>query len=165
MRVYVGLGSNQGDSIDLLRRALTDLSRLPHSAVTAVSSLYRSKPMGPVVQPDFVNAVVALETSLEPRDLLRALQGMETAHGRVRTELRWGPRTLDLDVLVYGDVVMRSDDLVIPHPGIAERSFVLIPLLEIAPNLAIPGVGTVRELAARCAPTELQVLPTPLAPL
>lgn len=165
MRVYVGFGSNQGDSIDLLRRALTDLSRLPHSAVTAVSSLYRSKPMGPVAQPDFVNAVVALETTLAPLELLRALQDIEAAHGRVRTDLRWGPRTLDLDILVYDDVVMQSDELVVPHPGIADRSFVLIPLLEIAPDLAIPGIGAVRALAARCARADLEVLPTSLTPL
>lgn len=165
MRVYVGLGSNQGDSVGLLRRALTDLGRLPHSTVVVASSLYRSKPMGPVAQPDFVNAVVALETTLAPRDLLRALQGIETAHGRVRTDLRWGPRTLDLDILVYGEMVMRSDDLVIPHPGIADRRFVLIPLLEIAPDLAIPGVGAVRVLAARCARAELEALPTSLTPL
>lgn len=106
--------------------------------------------MGPSGQPDYVNAVVAVRTALPPLTLLRILQDVENQHGRVRTGEQWGPRTLDLDLLLYGDESCATDLLTIPHPGIAEREFVLQPLFEIAPDLTVPGLGPVRSLLQNC---------------
>ena len=144
---YSGLGSNLEDPSAQIRRATWHLERLPDSDVQELSSLYRSAPFGPVAQPDFVNAVAIMETSADGPSLLRALQGIEDAMGRVRGSERWGPRVIDLDLLVLGDVQIESEDLVIPHPGIAERNFVLLPLREIAPDLIIPGLGPVKDIA------------------
>lgn len=116
----------------------------------AVSSFYRNPPLGIAEQPDFVNAVAALLTRLGPHELLAALKGIEAAHGRDRTKGdRWGPRILDLDLLLHGRTRCATDGLTLPHPGIAERNFVLFPLLEIAPGLELPGSGPVANLAAR----------------
>ena len=110
------------------------------------SSLYRSSPLGGIEQPDFINAVAAVETALPPPDLLGQLQAIERIRGRVDARIRWGPRVLDLDLLVYGNSVIDDPDLTVPHPGIAARNFVLLPLREIAPDLDIPGLGFVRDL-------------------
>ena len=120
---------------------------VPETGLGARSSLYRSAPFGPVPQADFVNAVVALDTGLRPAALLRALQAIEDALGRDRSTVRWGPRAIDLDLLLYGEEVIQSDVLTVPHPGIAERNFVLLPLREIAPQLVIPGLGPLAEIA------------------
>jgi 2-amino-4-hydroxy-6-hydroxymethyldihydropteridine diphosphokinase len=114
----------------------------------ASSSLYRTPPMGPPGQADYINAVACLETALSPHALLDALQALERAHERVRT-VRWGPRTLDLDLLLYDQLEIADERLTVPHPGLTLRAFVLLPLLQIAPTLQLPGLGSVAELAAR----------------
>lgn len=124
----------------------------------ACSSLYRSAPLGPANQPDYVNAVMAVETALAPLALLDALQALETAFGRVRHGERWGPRTLDLDILLYGSEILATDRLTVPHPGLAEREFVLYPLQEIAPDLNIPGLGPLADLVRRCPRRGLSVI-------
>lgn len=151
MRVtaYVGIGSNLDGPAAHVTRAFDDLSRLPDTRVTARSPLYKSPPMGPQGQPDFINAVAALETGLGAPALMQALLGIERRHGRRRDGTRWGPRSLDLDLLLYGDTLSDAPELVLPHPGMHERAFVLYPLADIAPGLVIPGSGTVEELCAR----------------
>jgi len=143
---YVGLGSNLEDPLGQIRRALDELARIPETHVTARSPLYKSPPLGPQHQPDYINAVAALDTGLAPLELLAALREIETRHGRRRDGTRWGPRSLDLDILLYGELVMSTPELSLPHPGLPERAFVLYPLHDIAPLLAVPGKGTVREL-------------------
>ena len=154
VRAYVGLGSNLDDPVAQVRSALDELGELPHTLRVAQSSLYRSPPMGPAGQPDYVNAVAVLDTGLEPRALLRELQAIEARHGRVRGAERWGPRTLDLDLLVYGDWCSSDPGLTVPHPGIGERPFVLWPLLEVAPGLRVPGLGVVRDLVRGLDPLQ-----------
>lgn len=149
VQAYVGLGSNLEQPEEQLLRALDELSRLPGTRLSASSGLYRNPPMGPVPQPDYVNAVAALETGLSPLELLDGLQAIEQAHGRVRIE-RWGPRTLDLDLLLYAERVIDEPRLQVPHPGLHERPFVLYPLAEIAPGLIIPGRGSLAEWLAQC---------------
>ena len=146
---YVGLGSNLEDPGAQVRRALDELGGIRNSRVTARSPLYKSPPLGPVDQPDYINAVAALDTGLAPLDLLAALRDIERRHGRQRDGTRWGPRSLDLDLLLYGDVAMATPELTLPHPGLPERAFVLYPLFDVAPQLAVPGRGTVRELRDR----------------
>jgi len=146
---YVGLGSNIGNGPVTLRNAIESIDRLPRTRVGRRSSFYRSPPMGVVNQRSFVNAVVQVETRLTAPALLLALHGIERRFGRVR-KLRWGPRTLDLDILVYGDSIMNREGLMIPHPGIPSRPFVLHPLAEIAPGLHIPGMGTACSLLRQC---------------
>jgi len=146
-RVYLGLGSNQGDSKMLLQRAVGDLSGLPGSRVVAVSALYLTAPIGGPEQPPFLNMVVALETTMTPLDLLEAVQDIEDAAGRTR-EVRWGPRTLDVDILWYHGFEATEGPLRVPHPRMEERRFVLEPLAEIAPDLMLPTGRTVREALA-----------------
>jgi 2-amino-4-hydroxy-6-hydroxymethyldihydropteridine diphosphokinase len=142
---FVGVGSNLDDPVRQVREAMRRLGEVPGCELFLVSSLYRSAPFGPVDQPDFVNAVVTLSTELGPRRLLDSFKSIERDMGR-EPGVRWGPRVIDLDLLVYGDAVVAEDDLVVPHPGIAERNFVLLPLVEIAPDLSIPGHGRVADL-------------------
>ncbi|RDS78859.1 2-amino-4-hydroxy-6-hydroxymethyldihydropteridine diphosphokinase [Dyella monticola] len=146
MRAYVALGSNLGDSRQHLMDAIQALAALPHTQVLERSLLYRTPPWGVVDQPDFLNAVVALETALKPHDLLDALLAIERAAGRQRHGERWGPRTLDLDLLHVEGTHMRSERLTLPHPHIADRAFVLLPLHDVAPELVIPGQGKVMDL-------------------
>lgn len=144
---YIGLGANLDDPARHVRRAVAELAALPQSKFGAVSRFYRTAPVGPRDQPDFVNAAVRLDTGLAPRTLLAALQDIERAHGRVRDGRRWGPRTLDLDILLYGDRSERQAGLTLPHPEIGRRAFVLVPLLDVAPpTLRIPGQGILAEL-------------------
>jgi 2-amino-4-hydroxy-6-hydroxymethyldihydropteridine diphosphokinase len=155
---YVGLGSNLEDPLGQIRRALDELDHIPGVRVTARSPLYRSPPLGPSDQPDYINSVAALDTGLAPLELLAALRGIETRHGRRRDGVRWGPRSLDLDILLYGDLVMSTPELTLPHPGLPERAFVLYPLFDVAPQLAVPGKGTVielRELVSGAPPLRL----------
>jgi 2-amino-4-hydroxy-6-hydroxymethyldihydropteridine diphosphokinase len=144
---YVGLGSNLDDPVRQLRVALAALGALPRTRLIASSALYRNPPMGPPDQPDFVNAVAGLLTTLPALELLHGLQSIEDAQGRRRDGPRWGPRTLDLDLLIYGDAELRSEALTLPHPGLVERPFVLVPLLEVAPGLRLPGGGRIARLA------------------
>jgi 2-amino-4-hydroxy-6-hydroxymethyldihydropteridine diphosphokinase len=145
---YVGIGSNQQGPRAQLARAFEELASLPETRLIARSRLYGTRPFGPVPQDDFVNAVAGLLTQLPPHGLLEQLRRIEVAHGRVR-DVRWGPRPLDLDLLVYGRVRQSDAELTLPHPGIVERNFVLYPLADFAPELDVPGLGRVAQLAAR----------------
>lgn len=160
--VFVGVGSNLADPRRQVTVALRELRDIAVTRVIASSSLYRSAPLaGPGVPPDqpaYINAVAHLETALAVDSLLDALQAVEARHGRVRSGERWGPRTLDLDILLYGDQRIDTPRLRVPHPGLAERDFVVHPLAEIAPDLDIPGLGPLRELLARCPQTGLERL-------
>ncbi|GLQ97368.1 2-amino-4-hydroxy-6-hydroxymethyldihydropteridine diphosphokinase [Dyella mobilis] len=146
MRAYVALGSNLGDSRRHLLDAMTALAELPSTELLLRSHLYRTPPWGVHDQPDFLNAVVALETSLPPHELLDALLGIERAAGRERQGERWGPRTLDLDLLHVAGEAVDDERLTLPHPHIAQRAFVLLPLNELAPELEIPRQGRVADL-------------------
>jgi 2-amino-4-hydroxy-6-hydroxymethyldihydropteridine diphosphokinase len=148
MPAYIGIGSNMDDPQQQVRGAFQALASLPDSLLIARSRLYRTRPFGPVQQGDFINAVAGLLTRLLPENLLAELRALEVAQGRRRTE-RWGPRTLDLDLLVYGDRTINTETLEVPHPGIAERGFVLAPLADIAPTLFVPGAGRVADLLQR----------------
>lgn len=143
-RAFVALGANIGEPVQHLRAAVRDLDALPGTRVVARSSLYRSAPVGLLNQPDFINAVVAVDTTLAPLELLRQLLAIETVHGRVRS-IPNAPRTLDLDLLLHGDSVQASTELTLPHPRMHERAFVLLPLLEIAPDTPLPGLGLARD--------------------
>ena len=145
---YLGLGGNQGNSKDILSGAIEDLRRTDG---TRCSSFYRTAPLGYEQQGDFLNAVCEIETSLSPGDLLNRLQTIETKAGRDRNGPRWGPRTLDIDLLLYGDWRQESTELTLPHPRMHQRAFVLYPLMEIAPGLLVPDRGTVEDLAKACA--------------
>jgi 2-amino-4-hydroxy-6-hydroxymethyldihydropteridine diphosphokinase len=148
-RVFIGLGSNLGEPLQQLASATKALAELPESADLKVSSFYRSAPLGPQGQPNYINAVAQLTTRLDADVLLTQLQAIEQLHGRKRDGERWGARTLDLDLLLYANSVINSERLTVPHPGLAERAFVLIPLADIAePGLTIPGFGTLRQLLA-----------------
>ena len=142
---YIGLGSNLDDPPAQIETAVRRLDRIPCSRVTTRSTLYRSAPFGPVEQPDFINAVVGLSTRLSARRLLKELKRIEARLGRV-PGVRWGPRAIDLDLLLLGDAVVREPGLTVPHPGIAERNFVLLPLREIAPDLVVPGLGRLADI-------------------
>ncbi|THK41913.1 2-amino-4-hydroxy-6-hydroxymethyldihydropteridine diphosphokinase [Methylophaga sp. SB9B] len=155
MLAYIGLGSNLENPLQQIKTAIDDLQSLADINIVSVSSLYQSPPMGPVDQPDYINAVLALETSLNPHQLLDALQSVEQLHGRVRKR-HWGERTLDLDILLYGDQILDDERLKIPHPGMHERAFVLYPLAEIAPDIEIPGIGTLQKILPSCPQGDLQ---------
>jgi len=154
---YIGLGANLGDAAATLTDAIEALGRLPQSRLVRASSLYGSKPVGYLDQPDFINAVAAVETALAPHDLLDALLALESHFGRQRT-FRNAPRTLDMDVLLYGNMTHHDDRLTVPHPRMLERSFVLVPLAEIAPDLTLPEGQQVVALAEGCDRTGLSRL-------
>lgn len=155
-RAFIGLGSNLGDPAEQVRAGMAALARLDETRVEACSSLYRSAPVGRQDQPDFVNAVCRVRTGLAPAALMQQLLEIETVHGRERRGEKGGPRTLDLDLLLYGDEAIHSESLTVPHPRLHERAFVLYPLSELEPDLVIPGHGPVRELLAACAGQRLQ---------
>lgn len=156
---FVGLGANLGEAAQTLREALQELEALPATHLLRASQLYRTPAWGVQAQPDFINAVAMLETSLSPRDLLDALLALERAHGRDRArETRWGPRTLDLDLLVHGNAQIDEPGLRVPHPHLHERAFVLLPLAEIAPDAVVPAAGRVRELAAAMAADGIEAI-------
>ncbi|MBI4809236.1 MAG: 2-amino-4-hydroxy-6-hydroxymethyldihydropteridine diphosphokinase [Nitrosomonadales bacterium] len=152
---FVGLGSNLADPATQVEQALDALNGLPQTRLLCRSSLYRSAPVGYLDQPDFINAVAQVETELAPHALLDALLALEQECGRTR-EFRNAPRTLDLDVLLYDDLVHHEHGLTIPHPQMHLRAFVLQPLQEIAPDCVIPGVGAVAEAARLCADQTLE---------
>lgn len=145
---YIGIGSNLDDPEHQVRSAIEALARLPETRVTRVSRLYRTPPWGMAEQPPFVNAAVALRTRLSARALLDGMLAIERARGRRRDGPRWGPRVLDLDILLYGESAFDEDGLHVPHPRIAERAFVLMPLADLDPDLVVPGYGSLRELLA-----------------
>jgi 2-amino-4-hydroxy-6-hydroxymethyldihydropteridine diphosphokinase len=154
-QVFIALGSNLGDPVSQVRRALDEIATLPESSLLACSSLYRSTPVGRRDQPDFINAVVQIETVLSPHVLLKALLEIEQIHGRVR-RLPNDPRTLDLDILMYDELECNEHSLILPHPRMHQRAFVLEPLMEIAKDCFIPGHGTVAELLAACSEQQLE---------
>ena len=158
VRAYIGLGSNLEQPAEQVRRGLRALAKIPGCRLRTHSRSYLSRPLGPQDQPAYVNAVAELCTGLAPLELLDRLQALELAQGRTRGQ-RWGPRTLDLDLLLYGDLRIESPRLQVPHPGLSEREFVLYPLMEIAgPDLTVPGLGRLGELVARCPRNGLEPL-------
>lgn len=158
---YVGLGGNVGDVATTLRRALDALDALPGTRVVQASRLYRTPPWGRLDQPPFVNAVAELSTTLPAPDLLAAMLRIERVHGRTRDPAtpRWGPRALDLDLLLHGAGTVEVEGLRLPHPRLRERAFVLVPLAEIAPDLALPGGGTPATALAAVATDGIEALP------
>lgn len=148
-RAFVGLGSNLDAPHDQLDAALAALARLEHTELTGRSARYWTKPVGDPDQPEFLNAVAALETGLDSVELLESMQAIETAQGRARDpSRRWGPRPIDLDLLLFGSLTIHTPDLTVPHPRLHERAFVLRPLADLAPDLPIGSLGTVSELLA-----------------
>jgi 2-amino-4-hydroxy-6-hydroxymethyldihydropteridine diphosphokinase len=156
--VYIGLGSNLADPRAQVEDGLRALAELADTRLVRSSRLYRSAPWGRADQPEFVNAVAELDTALGPHILLGALLAIERHAGRERDATRWGPRVLDLDILAYGDLVLDTPGLHLPHPHLHERAFVLVPLCEIAPHLRIPGKGRGDELLARLDATTCRAL-------
>lgn len=156
-RAFVGLGANLGDPEKQVRQALQALGEIPGTRLARASSLYRSAPAGYAAQPDFVNAVAEIQTIQEPRPLLGELLAIEQRFGRERS-FADAPRTLDLDLLLYGERAISEPGLTVPHPRMHERAFVLAPLEEIAPGLVIPGKGRVSELLAACADQDVKKL-------
>ena len=156
---FVGLGGNLGYAAATLRQAFSELDALPDTRLLRTSKLYRTRAWGRTDQPDFINAVAMLETALDARELLDAMLGIEIDAGRERDAgHRWGPRTLDLDILLYGDAVIDEPGLHVPHPHLHERSFALVPLVEIAPDAMIPGMGSARAALAAMAPSDIEAI-------
>ena len=149
-RVYIGLGSNLKDPTHQIQSALTELKDLAVDAKMDVSPFYNTQPIGPQNQPEFVNAVVGFDTQLPAQDLLEQLFKIEDAHGRVRQAQQWSARTLDLDLLLYGEALISSEQLVVPHPHMHERAFVLQPLIDVAADCLIPGRGLAADLLQQC---------------
>lgn len=150
-KIFVGIGSNLGDASSQVKSAISQINKIPQVRVVRAASLYGSKPFGPVEQNDFVNTVIEIGSSLEPLDLLRELKQLEQSMGRVHG-VRWGPREIDLDILVYGSRNISSAKLQLPHPGISERAFVLVPLAELEPELMLPGELPIKDAVQQLAP-------------
>lgn len=156
---FIGLGANLGDAQSAVRAGIDALSRLRSTRLLRASGLYRTPAWGVTEQPEFINAVAMVETSLAPAALLAELLAIERQAGRDREQgMRWGPRTLDLDLLLYGDRVIDEPGLRVPHPHLHERAFALMPLLEIAPDAVIPGIGAGRDVLARMETAGVQAL-------
>jgi 2-amino-4-hydroxy-6-hydroxymethyldihydropteridine diphosphokinase len=156
---YVALGSNLAEPVQQVRRALVELSRLPKTQLICRSSLYQSQPMGPQTQPLFVNAVAVLVTQLDAQQLLTELQRIERSMGRQVSSERWGPRIIDLDLLMFGEVRCTEPTLQLPHPGMLLRNFVMVPLAEIAPHLAVANGSSAAAIAQKLGMDGLQRLP------
>ncbi|MGF1840231.1 2-amino-4-hydroxy-6-hydroxymethyldihydropteridine diphosphokinase [Vibrio atlanticus] len=154
---YIAVGSNLADPVSQANLAIETLKNLPRTTFVATSQLYSSTPMGPQNQPDYINAVVAIKTELTPIELLDCTQKIEQEQGRVRKDERWGPRTLDLDIVLYGNEVIDSARLTVPHYGMKEREFVLYPLAEIAPSLQLPDGTELTELLKKVDKNGLNV--------
>ncbi|HZO22597.1 MAG TPA: 2-amino-4-hydroxy-6-hydroxymethyldihydropteridine diphosphokinase [Steroidobacteraceae bacterium] len=155
---YIGVGSNLEDPRAQVLRACLALERIPATRLIRCSPLYGSVPLGAVRQPDFVNAVAGVLTQLEPHALLAELRAIEAASGRPERHPKWGPRVIDLDLLVFAGQRLSGPELTVPHPGVVDRNFVLYPLADIAPDLDVPGLGRVTELKARVGSTGLHLL-------
>ncbi|XTZ37665.1 2-amino-4-hydroxy-6-hydroxymethyldihydropteridine diphosphokinase [Salmonella enterica] len=143
---YIALGSNLASPLDQVNAAIAAIEEIPQSHIAAVSSFYRTAPLGPADQPDYLNAAVALETTLTPESLLEHTQRIELQQGRVRKAERWGPRTLDLDIMLFGDITLNTPRLTIPHYDMKNRGFMLWPLFEIAPALCFPDGAPLQEI-------------------
>jgi 2-amino-4-hydroxy-6-hydroxymethyldihydropteridine diphosphokinase len=154
---YIGLGSNLNDPKQQIKSAVIALNKSNNIKVTGLSSLYQSKPMDGSQQPDYINAVCRVETHLTALELLYVCQDIELQQHRVR-EKKWGARTIDLDIIIYGAQVIASKKLIVPHPGIIDRAFVLIPLHEIEPDLKVPVLGSLNELIDKIDTSELMKL-------
>lgn len=151
---YLGLGSNIGDKNQYLQEAIEEIGKLEKTEVLAISSLYITKPWGKTDQEEFLNQVIGIKTSLSPQELLKSLQNIEINMGRQRSE-RWGPRIIDIDILLYGEEVIHTEELVIPHPYMKQRLFVLVPLAEINENVIFPDDGThIQEVLSRVVDRE-----------
>lgn len=159
MPAYVGIGSNLDGPVRQVERTIQQLETIRLTRLVASSSLYRSAPLGGGEQPDFINAVAALLTRLEAADLLAEFQAAESKRGRQRDGTRWGPRVLDLDLLVFASRTIDEPGLCVPHPGIGVRNFVLLPLREIAPELVVPGLGRVASLPVSMDEPRIERLP------
>ena len=155
---FVGIGANLGDPIAQAKSAIKSLKSIHLTECLSVSGLYCSKPLGPSDQPDYINAVAKLKTELQPLELLDELQAIEQSLGRKRKAERWGPRTIDLDILLFGNQTIHTDRLTIPHYHMGEREFVLYPLLEIAADLMLPEREALKDLVNRCPRNGLQRL-------
>lgn len=156
MLTYIALGSNLNNPIEQVQKALTALHKITKTQLLRHSHLYHSKPLGPQDQPDFINAVALLETQLTPMELLNALLEIERQQGRIRTHERWGPRILDLDIILYGDEILNTPELHLPHPGLPIRNFWVYPLLEIAPDLILPDGTQLKTLVQQCSSEGLE---------
>lgn len=156
--VYLGLGANQGDPQGQLRQAVSEIEKIAGTRAHRCSAFYGSKPMGPQDQPDYVNAVLFLQCSLSPHELLDATQAIELALGRVRKKERWGPRTLDIDVILFGSQTINDERLTVPHYGMKEREFVLYPLYELTPELVLPDGCALKTLKEAVPHRDLQQL-------
>lgn len=145
-KVYIAIGSNLNSPLNQVKSAIKALYKLPKSHLAAVSNFYESAPIGPEEQPDYINAVVEIETCLQAHDLLTELERIEFEHGRTRPTRRWGPRTLDLDLILFDDLSINTPRLIVPHPEFHKRAFVLVPLYEIAPQLILPSGKKLADL-------------------
>lgn len=154
--VYIGIGANLGNPIVTMEQATLALAKLPETNLLLHSRLYRSKPLGPSDQPDYSNAVALIDTTLSPLALLDELQALEIRLGRQPSHLRWGPRVIDLDILLYGQEIIQHERLTIPHPGLDKREFVLYPLAEIAPDLILPTGASILTLKELCDPRGIE---------
>lgn len=157
--VYLGLGANLNAPRKQIHAAVAALKALKDVEFVCVSHDYASKPMGPQDQPDYVNAVACVKTALKPEQLLDLTQAIELEHGRVRKEERWGPRTLDIDILLFGNDVINTPRLTVPHYGLTEREFVVYPLLEISPTLVLPSNQSLADITKTLPLNDLQQLP------
>ncbi len=160
IRAYIGIGSNLDNPVAQVLEAVEEMEMIPDTILVARSSLYRGRPMGPEEQPDYVNAVVSLDTLLSADELHRALVSIEDLQGRSRDGEKWGPRIIDLDLLLYGNNTIETATLTVPHPGMHERDFVIVPLEEIAGNVKIPGRGFLYSLINKCESHSLKKLIT-----
>ncbi|SFR51253.1 2-amino-4-hydroxy-6-hydroxymethyldihydropteridinediphosphokinase [Marinobacter gudaonensis] len=156
--VFIGLGSNLKEPAAQLARAVAELASLPDCTLVAQSPFYASRPVGPQDQPDFINGAVWLKTALSPHQLLDQLQAIEQAHGRERLQ-HWGPRTLDLDILLFGNLTLNDERLTVPHRELANRDFALQPLLDLKPDLHMPDGKAIAELRRQCPDNRLRKLP------
>ena len=152
-RVYIAIGSNLASPLEQVNAAVQALGEIPDSRIVAVSSFYRTPPLGPQDQPDYLNAAVALETTLAPEELLNHTQRIELQQGRVRKAERWGPRTLDLDIMLFGNEVINTDRLTVPHYDMKNRAFMLLPLVHIAPDVCFPDGVKVADILANLDPS------------
>ncbi|MCE0493354.1 2-amino-4-hydroxy-6-hydroxymethyldihydropteridine diphosphokinase [Vibrio salinus] len=162
---YIAIGSNLSDPVNQARKAIDALNTIPQSRLISASKLYTSTPMGPKDQPDYINAVAKMETNLTPLELLNFTQKIESEQGRVRKEERWGPRTLDLDILTFGDETITSERLTIPHYGMKEREFVLYPLAEVEPDFIFPDGTELSELLEKVDRNGLRIWQTTAKPV
>ncbi|MBI3545448.1 MAG: 2-amino-4-hydroxy-6-hydroxymethyldihydropteridine diphosphokinase [Gammaproteobacteria bacterium] len=156
VRAYIGLGSNMTDPVAQVHSGFTALGQMALTRIDACSSLYRTAPIGQQDQADFINAVCRVKTRIAPKALMQRLLDIERAHGRVRAGDKGGPRSLDLDLLLYDDELIESAALTVPHPRLHERAFVLYPLFELDPEMLIPGRASVRELMRQCSAQRVQ---------